>query len=120
MDLLIRDGSAALPDNGSGTLFVLSIAFVVLSSVVVTGRLVSRLLLKKSFGNDDVAIVMSLVSTPLQMFVLGFCVSAGVIETCYRTNSEMLGSVNSSVSRYLPSYDSIFPCQVCCISSSKF
>lgn len=119
MDLLVRDNFAALPDNGSGTLFALSIAFVVLSSVVVTGRLVSRLLLKNSFGNDDVAIVMSLVSTHLQLFVLGSCVSAGVVETWCRTKSEMLGSVDSSVSRYLPSYDPIFPCQSC-ISSSRF
>jgi hypothetical protein len=61
MDLLFRDESAALPDNGSAKLFVLSIVFVVLSAAVVAGRLASRLLLKTSFGKDDVAIVVSLV-----------------------------------------------------------
>jgi len=58
---LIRNDFATQPDNGGTTVFVISIIFAILSSVVVAGRLASRLSLGNSFGLDDVAIVVSLV-----------------------------------------------------------
>jgi hypothetical protein len=60
-ELLIRNDLATQPDNGGTTAFVISIIFAILSSVVVAGRLASRLSLGTSFGLDDVAIVVSLV-----------------------------------------------------------
>lgn len=62
MDLLIRDGTVTVPDNGSQTVFVLAIVFPIVASVVVATRLGSRLWLKKNFGLDDLAIAVSLVS----------------------------------------------------------
>jgi hypothetical protein len=62
MDLLIRDGTVTIPDNGSQTVFVLAIVFSIVASVGVAARLGSRLSLKKNFGLDDLAIAVSLVS----------------------------------------------------------
>lgn len=62
MDLLIRDGTVTIPDNGSQTVFVLAIVFPIVASVGVAARLGSRLSLKKNFGLDDLAIAVSLVS----------------------------------------------------------
>jgi hypothetical protein len=72
MDLLIRDNPGPPSDNGSARLFIISIVFAVLASVAVAGRLASRLSLKKSLGLDDLAIIVSLVSSPTCSFFMGF------------------------------------------------
>ncbi|KAH8769762.1 hypothetical protein BGZ57DRAFT_448473 [Hyaloscypha finlandica] len=69
-ELLIRNDFATQPDNGGTTVFVISIIFAILSSVVVAGRLASRLSLGNSFGLDDVAIVVSLAVSIAQSIVI--------------------------------------------------
>ena len=65
MRLLIKNNFATQPDNGSIRLFAISIAFIAMASIAVTGRLASQLSSKMSFGLDDLPIVLSLVSSSI-------------------------------------------------------